>query len=183
MDNAFEQARRVEAESLEDLLPFLRKHSKHGIVLTDKGRLSRAFQSKYGDVLLNAKTGELLACELKAEKRKTGNLFLEEWSNKKWCTPGWMNTLQCDRLLYHFIDADELYIIDFERLRVFFNEKKNTFRLVEQRKYDQLNQTCGRLAPINDVFRNVGFKIFRPRLEVRSFELLPTGTQLRLGSL
>lgn len=65
MSNAFEQACHVENESRKIIEPLLEKHTDGRFVYTDKGRLAREFQSKYGDLLIQEKRGkEMLAVEL-----------------------------------------------------------------------------------------------------------------------
>lgn len=90
MMNAFEQARIIEKNAMQDLEPFIKRHATHGnMVVTEKGRLSRMLQKTAGDVLINDKKGEIIGIEIKAEENMAhGNFFLENWSNKSRETPG-----------------------------------------------------------------------------------------------
>lgn len=154
MSNAFAIASGVEKKGMEVLLPYIRERSLNGqLVTTEKGRLSMELQARYGDVLFNAKNGEVVAVEVKIEQRnKYGNLFLETWSNRNYqmSKRGWLDTLNADYIWYYFLDDDELYIIDFPRLWNWCYVAGNIYNYPEkeQKKYDQLNTTCGRVVPI-----------------------------------
>lgn len=177
--NAFEQACTVEAESKEILSPWIRRHTDNGqFAWTDKGRLSMLFQQTYGDLAFNRK-GEFYMGEFKAELKHTGNLFLEEWSNKSTRREGWMRKLDTDFLFYHFLDKDVLYVISFPRLREWCYATPSLnplqkqpgrlfdcYPLVEQKKYDQRNDTCGVLVPIGTLRREIPVQVFHPLKEM-----------------
>lgn len=173
--NAFKQASTVEVRSWEILEPYIERHSLNGrFVTTDKGRLSRELQKTVGDVLLNNDKGEIVAIELKAEERNPhGNFFIETWSNKSRFTPGRLYTLNTDVLLYHFLESDELYVINFQKMREWLFKDCNGFpninkyREREQGKYDQLNDTWGRCVKISDIGEHVGFRTHNPLKELR----------------
>lgn len=181
--NAFDAARGIEAQSLVILNPWLEETSGGHFVLTAKGRLARVFQEKYGDVLLNAAHDRRMwSLELKAEAKHTGNLFLETWSNRnleraadhaeRGCNPGWLVKQTADLLLYHFLDSDTVYLISLFRLKQWsFGSGDSAGRIfsfpeVAQRKYDQLNDTRGRIVPIDVLTRELpakSIKKFHPR--------------------
>lgn len=179
MPNAFESARRVEAESRRILEPLLELNTQGRYVYTDKGRLAKEFQRQHGDILVNmAKTKELCSIELKAERRATGNLFLEFWSNGSKFNFGWMAYSDADLLFYHFLDADELYIVPMHKLKRWFwlgigpKRKDGTsrihrpgfvrFPLKLQNKYDQMNDTWGVPVPALVIRQEVGLKMVNP---------------------
>lgn len=172
MHNAFSQACEVEAQSLEVLRPFIQQKALNGqYVLTNKGALARELQKSVGDVLFNGASGEIYGVEIKAEsENRTGNFFLEFWSNRKRFAPGWMWSLDTDLLFYYFLDNDELYIINFRKLKRWFWWHDNgqvpnftRFKTRPQSKYDQLNDTWGTCVPIDVIGREVGFKFFNPQ--------------------
>lgn len=175
MDNAFFEASKVESRSREILHPFIEQRAMNGqYVTTDKGRLSKELQKTIGDVLMNTNDGRISAVEIKAEQQnKHGNLFLELWSNLSRYTPGWMVTLNCDVLLYHFIEDDLLCVINFQKLKKWaFRDKSNRsphqvgniwrFPLRPQRAYTQLNDTHGACVPISVIRAEVGIAEFHP---------------------
>lgn len=164
--NAFGAACKVEEQSRKILLPYIASQSdRNHYVLIDKSPLSRLLQEQVGDVFTNM-NGSLVSVELKAERKHTGNLFCETWSNKnlknrdshsaRGSNPGWMVKSQADYLFYHFLDNDALYIIPMFDLQAWAwsgaqkgkAKKFFDYREVEQGKYDQMNDTWGRLVPV-----------------------------------
>ncbi len=157
--SAFDAASKVEARSWEILRPFVEVRSFDGrYVRTAKGRLARELQRTVGDVLYNHDDETVWSIEIKAEEKFTGNLFIERWSNRSRFTPGWLETLNCDLLLYHFLGNDSLYGYNFYKLRQWFYWGENgrhpaahNYPQVKQRKYSQLNDTWGYLVPIDAI--------------------------------
>ena len=156
MVNPFNRASTVESEGLKVLLPYLKSKSLNGqFVTTEKGRLSKSIQMKYGDAIFNSKSnGQIYAIEFKVEREnKHGNLFLETWSNLDYSrrNRGWMDKLDCDYLWYYFLESDELFIVDFPKLWdwAFCRSEINNYKEVKQKKYEQLNTTVGRIVPIS----------------------------------
>jgi len=179
MPNAFESAQLIERESRRILEPLLERSSDGRFVYTDKGRLAKEFQAHYGDVLIQEKRGkEMLAIEMKAERRATGNLFLELWSNGSQYKLGWMFTNNADLLFYHFLDSDEMYIIKLPDLKKWFwfgvgpvlrdgSTKKYQpgcfqFRHAVQQSYEQKNDTWGVIVPVNTIRFQVGMRKLNP---------------------
>lgn len=179
MANAFDSARRVEAESRRIVEPMLELHTNGRYVYTDKGRLAKEFQRRFGDVLISmAANGEMLSVEMKAEQRDSRNLFLEVFSNGSRYTFGWMAYCDADLLFYHFIDTDRLYITHMQRLRRWFwfgigprrangETRIHTpgfvrFPPKRQNKYKQLNDTWGSCVPINVIKEEVGLRLVNP---------------------
>jgi len=170
--SAFDETRKVEAEALKELIPFLRERAFEGrFVVTDKGNLSRILQKTVGDVLFNCQKHKVWAVEIKSEvENKWNNFFLEIWSNLKRFTPGWMLTLQADILMYYFQKEKELYVMSLPKLKewAFINTSKNgergriwDFPEKQQSKYVQLNDTWGRCVPIPIIAEEVGFSLYK----------------------
>jgi len=166
MGSAFDDACTVEARSRAILEPFIHQVSLNGrYVTTDKGRLARELQKTVGDVLINTQNGGVYAIEIKAEEsRRHGNFFLETWSNLSRYTVGWLYTLNCDALLYHFLEEDELYAISMLRLKRWAFNERNLCKYQQkmQSKRTQMNDTWGVCVPIQVIGEQVGFKVFRP---------------------
>lgn len=154
--SGFSQAQEVESDGMAVLLPFLRRHAHEGqFVTTAKGRLSREFQLKYGDVFANDNNGNVRSIEVKIERdyaRNSKNLFIETWSNKGF-NRGWLYHCDADILWYYFLKTDDLYVIDMQEFKkwAILDENIERYREVVQRKYNQRNETCGRLIPVNDL--------------------------------
>ncbi len=177
--NAFDSARGVEARSLTTLLPYLRERAFDGqLVFVSTGTLSRYLQRTVGDVLINLGDRSMWSIEIKAELEKTGNFFFETWSNRnlenrashalRGSTRGWLDSLKADLLFYHFVDDDELYAMNLFSLKRWAFGCGSTpgqlyqFPEVRQSKYSQLNDTWGRIVPIEVIEREVGLKLLFP---------------------
>lgn len=177
--NAFDAARTIEAESLGILRPFLEEYSHGHYMISGKGPLARALQAQCGDILFNDRSDRLRSVELKAERRHTGNLFLEIWSNRNFAQRdkflehgakiGWLFSNRADTLFYHFLDNGVLYILDMWQLqRWAFGHGDNraniwSYAQRPQSKYGQMNETVGCLVPLSDL-KAAGFvKVFHPK--------------------
>lgn len=178
--NAFDSARAVEAQSLAILLPYLKERAYDGrLVLTSKGVLARHLQERVGDIILNTDAETFYTIELKAERRETGNLFLEDWSNlnldsrqshaDRGSNPGWLVKSTAQLLMYHFLDADTLHIFDMFKLqRWAFGSGESephiyAYRRQRQNQRAQANDTWGRLVPVAILHREIGGKKLRPK--------------------
>lgn len=174
--NAFDDARTVELAGKDDLIQFLDAQACNGrVVITDKGPLSKFLQETVGDAVMNDRQMTTWGVEFKIEQRHTGNLFLETWSNLDRRNPGWMVKLQTDILLYYFLDTGQLYSIGFRKLAKWAFGNSDNFRNGEwvngdspgrvyhfkerrQGKRDQLNDTWGRIVPVEILKKEVGIK-------------------------
>lgn len=164
----YQDSLQVEKRSRKILHAWLKSDCDEGrFVLTDKGRLSKEMQCRFGDVLAQ-KNGLAVWIELKAEMDFTGNFFIEEWSNRKWGNPGWLYKLDTDLLFYHFVIDGLLYIINFQQLKKWLLEmppdwcryKPRQINLCQydekkQGKYAQKNDTWGRTIPVGDIFKTL----------------------------
>jgi hypothetical protein len=126
--------------------------------------------------------------ELKAERKTTGNLFLEAWSNHPrgmYANVGWMVTCKADKIWYYFLDTDTLHVIDFPSLRSWAFGPADDPRSANVYRYrmaspivEQANRTTGYVVPVADLraalkgwdqfatFRRLGDADFRPELTV-----------------
>jgi hypothetical protein len=115
--NAFSEACPVERRGMSALLPYLESRACRGqVIQVAKGPLAGHFQRHFGDLLIATGPGRVASVEIKVNRRWTGNLFLEFWSNKnlddrsshveRGSTPGWLVTCRADVIGFHFLDAD-----------------------------------------------------------------------------
>ena len=80
--SAYTDACLVEQRGMAVLLPFLESRAWRGqVIRVAKGPLARHFQRSFGDLLIATGPGNVASVEIKAQRRWTGNLFLEVWSN------------------------------------------------------------------------------------------------------
>jgi hypothetical protein len=174
--NAFRTASLVESRGLSVLLPWLEERSYGGrLVHLAKGRLAEELQREVGDLVLNTDAETFHSIEVKCEEEnRTGNLFLETWSNRKRFKRGWLDHCNADWLLYYFLGSDELYRVSLPRLKQWALIDKNLFRSAAgllpdfqfkekcQGKYNQLNDTWGVCVPIPVLKQEVGLKRIEP---------------------
>lgn len=175
--NAFNNARLVEAEGLAILRPFLDERANGRLIMLDKGPLARALQQTTGDCIFQCPKGRAWSVEVKTEEKHTGNLFLESWSNRNLenpddqaligSNPGWMLKLRCDLLMYYFLNTDQLYVLDFFKLRQWAFKDWHIAEFPErpQGKRVQANDAWGWCVPIHVLRRTLGpchFKVLNP---------------------
>jgi hypothetical protein len=173
--DAFVDACLVEQRGMAALLPFLETRAWRGqVIQVAKGHLARHFQRTFGDLLIATGPGGVASIEIKVQRRWTGNLFLEVWSNKnlddrgshveRGSTPGWMITCRADVVGFHFLDADTVYFVPLFRLQQWaFGVGDQTGRIYDfperrQRRYVQRNDSWGRIVPVDVLAREVGIK-------------------------
>lgn len=114
----------VEAKGVEwavsELLP---PYQKAGVPIIDTRfcRQRELMQRTFGDLITMKDDGEVCSVELKTERRHTGNLFLESWSNLTriagYRRDGWLYTLQADVYINIFLDVEVAYVMPLPELR------------------------------------------------------------------
>lgn len=163
MENAFYRSSLIEKESLGIIVPWLERRGNI-IMMTS----SRELQTFYGDIVIVNGNRQYFA-EVKAERKTTGNMFLETFSNGSDYNPGWMLKSLTQFLLYHFLDENELFIADFQKLKKWFyfglvgDIKPGIQRFTQRKqdKYQQHNDTWGICVPINILNKEIGLKKFK----------------------
>jgi len=172
--DAFAEASRVEQRGLALLLPYLEARAFQGrIVTTARGTLAPTLQASMGDVLMNTDADTIWAIEAKIERRWTGNLFLELWSNRnlddkashaaRGSAPGWLVTCRADLLAFYFLDTDDLLFVPVFMLKRWAfgsGPQDGVYAYPErcQRAYGQANDSWGRIVPVDVIARDVGMK-------------------------
>jgi hypothetical protein len=121
-------------------------------------------QHRYGDYWLkNSELKLVLPTELKSEKKHTGNLAIEVWSDEPNFIPGWLNHYSDHtQLIYAFNDLHVAYCCTMGALRHWANGSVKHMdnmthvprRRIEQFKElvphrDQRNVTVFRLVPVS----------------------------------
>ena len=173
--NAFADACLVEQRDMSVLLPFLESRAYRGqVIQVAKGPLARHFQRSFGDLLIATGPGAVASVEIKVQRRWTGNLFLEVWSNRnlddrgshieRGSTPGWLVTCRADVVGFHFLDADTVLFLPLFRLQQWAfgvgDQPGRIYAFPErtQRRYAQRNDTWGRIVPVDVLAAEVGMK-------------------------
>ncbi len=153
---------------------FLESRAHRGQVIhVAKGPLARHFQRSFGDLLIATSPRSVASVEIKVERRWTGNLFLEVWSNKnlddrgshveRGSTPGWLITCRSGRggvpFYRHQCGAVPTAVqLAAMGLSAWGNAPGRVYDFPErrQRRYAQFNDTWGRIVPIEVLAREVG---------------------------
>ena len=153
----------VEHNGLAVLLPYLEEQAYRGrLVSTAKGPLSCTLQKSFGDFFINVDAETARSLEIKVERQWAGKLFLETWSNlnladreahaERGSTPGWLVASRADLLMVYFLDSDDLVTVPLRRLKRWTSGfgphgSINARCEAQQRRYEQRNDSWGRLVP------------------------------------
>ena len=162
--SAFDEARKIEDMEIGTIVDFFARFDEVKTVfpLSYTPQSTTAMLHKQcGDIYVQKKDGVSFTVEAKVDEvgHKTGNFFLEEWSNTDPLTHGWMHYCQAEYLAYYFSQNKMLYVMDFKELRnwafVTKDEKTNVYGgemrrypTRSQEKYVQLNKPQGHIVPI-----------------------------------
>lgn len=155
--DSFQQTCDIERLGEADLLPYMEAVWPNCAYYTTKHH--KWVQKFLGDCLVS-RDGDAKYIEIKTEQQYTGNLFIETWSNKSRDTLGWFHACHADWLWYYFLDDRKLYVIPLPTLQKWGHQPTKApriecFKEVPQRKYDQRNDTWGRLVPIHIVLKEI----------------------------
>lgn len=135
------------------------------VIHTGRARQPALLQRLIGDHIVPMRDGTVSTVEVKTERRHTGNLFLETWSNRtpdgEFRRDGWLFTLRADTVLFFFLDADVCYATPLNRLRDWAFIDGNMYRYPERAagmsvRGEQKNNTVGHPVPVDDMRAAVG---------------------------
>jgi hypothetical protein len=161
----------VEAKGVEWAVELLSTWLSPGATLTDtRTCASREFmQRTCGDFIGTLSDGITRNIEVKAERRHTGNLFIETWSNRCVETElrrdGWIFTLHANWFLYVFLDREVTYLMDFPKLKEWCQIEGNMYRYPEKPAAASLdgtqrNMSIGHPVPIAAMREPVGIRAY-----------------------
>lgn len=85
------------------------------------------YQNRDIDLIVNFIDGTACAVEIKTDTYTSGNIFYETMSNIEHNVAGCMVISKADYLFYYFTETRELYILDFDKYRMWFKENKHNF--------------------------------------------------------
>lgn len=109
------------------------------------------YQQKDIDLMVKLKNGDEIAVEIKSDQYTSGNIYYEAVSNCEHNVPGCMVKSQANSLLYYFTETKELYLINFDAYKKWFEANKDRFRMVtiknRTRKGDGISHSKGYLIP------------------------------------
>lgn len=138
----YEECRELELESIGLLLPIIKPRFDKLVEVTDK------LQQEYFGDYIGIKNQRAYYIEFKCENKYTGNFFMETWSNYGH-NKGWFIKCRADYLVYHFLDVDKHFIIDYQKAKEHINNNK--YFEATQNKNKQKNIAKGLLVPIEDL--------------------------------
>ncbi len=129
----------------------------HPIIDTNRMRQRVNRQGSLGDLLVTDIRLMTAAVEIKTERRHTGNLFIETWSNlthdEAHRRDGWIFTLQADVIAFVFLDQEVVYMMQFPNLKAWCINKGGMYKFPQRQagmsaKGLQKNNTIGHCVPI-----------------------------------
>lgn len=151
---------RVREEGERLVEPFIRKLADNEqYLIIEGGPLALYLQQSCGDYHLRIH-GEIGTLELKTERKSTGNLFLEMFSNRNLedpanhfrlgSTAGWLQTSRARWLAYTFLDQRLVHVCSMLALQrwAFRRERVWQYPFRRQGQYAQLNDTWGFCVPV-----------------------------------
>lgn len=107
-----------------------------------------------------------ISIEVKTDRYKTGNFWLETMSNEALGTLGCFVKSKAKYLFYYFSKLDSMYVLPLKKSQHWFNENMTRFRESKTTTKDEegtyKHTTVGRLVPINTMMKEVeGIKLFK----------------------
>lgn len=121
---------------------------------------SQEGQLRKGDIRWRGLNIEVKADRI--DKKWTGNLFFETWSNQPRGTRGWMDHLDyCDLLIFGFnVPRHRFFAVPFMEAREWVRANKGRWDEKQQQSNDQPNETHGLCVPISEIMaHNLCFEL------------------------
>lgn len=131
---------------------FYERHAYTPWLLCEDVSDNLEYRSKDIDFLVeNLVTGKKTTVEIKTDTRatQTGNLFIEEWTNKECAVPGYLYKSQADIIVFYFVNGlrkhthNAIYV-SLPALRAFVEANKDNSRILKRREvnggYDPYNK-------------------------------------------
>jgi len=153
--DSFKHAQGIETESKAMIIPHILERYDGKLVedLSEDDIGIQRQMAGQGDIIICTKGGDLLSFELKADKTKWPNIFVEEWSNKSTKRKGWLHSLKADKLVYHRVLFDEYYEFDWKKFQKWAKTNASKYPLKPQGKYVQDNDAWGYCVPIIELLK------------------------------
>lgn len=145
----YQQNMATERHGLQTVISLLaHRTGRQPIPILDKNQ-----QKLIGDLVVATDRGTT-SIEVKIEEKFTGNLFIEEFSNREFGTVGWLHTCQAQAIVFYFRDADILIGMRLGSLKHWLlnqiDGKLDSYKQVRVKQSGK-NDTHGRIVPIADL--------------------------------
>lgn len=92
------------------------------------------------------------------QSHKTGNIFVEIWSNKEAEKRGWAFTTTAQWLYYYVVGASEVYIVDVAKMKLYLENWQAQFKVKTARNPNYTSE--GMLVPI-EVFKTIAYEVIK----------------------
>jgi len=147
------------------VMPYINKLAEQGqyLVLPSIGEADQNKDTcrelqRFGDIFVQLKNGQMETIELKTERaNKHGNLFIVVWADKPSGTnpgrSGWLYTSKADVLLYTFLSPKEIYRLEFQPFKRWFEDHVDEFEEKVNWKNSQKSVIVGRIVPIKRILK------------------------------
>ena len=144
----YQDCQHIEAQGVSVLKRYAKYKTGNDLIpITDK-----LLQQTLGDFLITSKKIGVATLEVKTERRITGNLFVETFSNREWSTLGWLYTSKAELLWTYWLDRDHLTCVSLPSLREWLLNKEApqiaNYREIQVRQV-QSNDTWGIAVPLD----------------------------------
>lgn len=119
-------------------------------------------------IFTHRKTGARASVEFKTDTQasKTGNIFIESWSNRESSKRGWAFTSTAQWLYYYLPDISTVYICELTRLKIAVPQWEKKHKIVKPRNKkkatkkgpEEYYHSEGILVPVNE-FEEICYEI------------------------
>ena len=116
----------------------------------------RTYQLQDIDLLITLQDDSSVSAEIKTDTYTSGNIFFETMSNLEHNVAGCMYKTKADYLFYYFTQTKELYIMNMEAYRNWFEENKANFNCKKLKNRNRKN---------DGTYTSVGYTIPKVFLE------------------
>ena len=114
------------------------------------------YQNRDIDLIVQFDDGRAAAIEIKTDTYTSGNIFFETMSNVEHNVVGCMYKTKADYLFYYFTETRELYILNMDKYRAWFEANKSHFK---RKQFKNVNRQR------NGTYTSVGYTIPKVFLE------------------
>ena len=90
------------------------------------------------------------------QSHKTGNIFIEVWSNKEVDKRGWAYTTTAQWLYYYVLGTNEVFVVDVAKMKLYLNNWEKQF--IKKSAKNPNYSSEGMLVPI-EIFKSVAYEV------------------------
>lgn len=111
-------------------------------------------------VFTHLESGARASVEYKTDTQshKTGNIFIEIWSNKEASKRGWAYTTTAQWLYYYVLGDGEVYIVDVVKLKLYLKNWEKQFIIKGAKNPNYSSE--GMLVPV-EIFKSICYEVIK----------------------